>query len=376
MTKVLLVIKGYPNEDNIYSNMFVHNRVKKYIENGINVQVFCFNKKVNTNYIYDGVFVEVGGHIKLRNIILRTIWDKILIHFAWKEIMKTIIKYRRNIELIIWVHGVEGLGWYRRLFNLKFNPIELIKFIGYMFINTDQMLYMKRLICEENIIFVFVSEWMKSIFERDTLSIGKIKKYKIIPNVVNENIFSYNKKQESDRLQILSIRSYDTKKYANDISVKAILELSKKDYFNELTFTFFGKGRLFRKTLKPLRKFPNVRILEKYLKSEQIKREHDKHGIILIPTRQDAQGVSMCEAMCSGLVPITSNNTAIPEYVDNECGYLTNNLLEIVYAIEDLYLNPDKFLEMSKEASNKIINKCSSKVTIDEEIKLIKGNIK
>lgn len=374
MTKVLVVTPGYPKDNNIYNNVFIHSRVKKYIENGIDVEVFYFDKENNTNYIYDDIFVEVGNHTRLKNKIIRTNWDKILIHFAYKKFMKTILEYRKDIKLIIWIHGVEGLGWYRRLFNISLKPIELIKFGGYILVNTKQMLFMKKLITEENITFIFVSKWMKNIFEKDTKSINKIKDYKIIPNVVNEKNFSYKEKKESDRLNILSIRPYESKKYANDISVKAVLKLAKKDFFKELSFSFFGKGKLFKSTLKPLKRFPNIHIYNKYLTAEEIKKEHDKHGIILIPTRQDAQGVSMCEAMSSGLVPITSNNTAIPEYVDKECGYLTNNVKEIVDAMEDIYLNPHKFLEMSKNSSKKIINKCSSKVVIDEELKLIMGD--
>jgi len=92
---------------------------------------------------------------------------------------------------------------------------------------------------------------------------------------------------------------------------------------------------------------------------------------MLIPTRQDAQGVSMCEAMSSGLVPLTSNNTAIPEYCNNEVGYLTNNFEELAGAIEDLYSNSDKFLEMSKMTSKYIQNICGNDIVIKKEIDLI-----
>ena len=49
------------------------------------------------------------------------------------------------------------------------------------------------------------------------------------------------------------------------------------------------------------------------------------NGIFICPTRQDAQGVSMCEAMSSGLVPITLYNTAIPECLPNDERLVNNN---------------------------------------------------
>ena len=49
---------------------------------------------------------------------------------------------------------------------------------------------------------------------------------------------------------------------------------------------------------------------------------HKKNGIFMVPTRLDSQGVSRDEAMSSGLVPITNNVAAIPEFVDDTCGML------------------------------------------------------
>ena len=92
---------------------------------------------------------------------------------------------------------------------------------------------------------------------------------------------------------------------------------------------------------------------------------------MLIPTRQDAQGVSMCEAMSSGLVPVTSNNTAIPEYVNNECGYLANNVDELASAITEMYYNEKVFLAKSKKAHDFIFEKCSPKKVMTEELNLI-----
>ena len=73
-----------------------------------------------------------------------------------------------------------------------------------MLFNTRQLIFMHNFIRKEKINkeFVFVSEWMKNILEKDSLSKGKIKNYHIIPNVIDENVFNYIEKDtKADCLQ-------------------------------------------------------------------------------------------------------------------------------------------------------------------------------
>lgn len=373
MEKYLVVVPGYPSNGKKYNNAFVHTRVKQYLKAGLNIDVFSVDKYAKKGkYVFDGVEVNSGGYEELTKILSENSYEKVLIHFGFKKIVKTVIKASPKSKLVIWVHGTEALGWYRRLF--AFNMKKPYRFFGYIFLNTRQLLFLNCFIRDEKVdkTFIFVSEWMKNIMEKDTLSKGKIKKYKIIPNAVDLQVFKYNKKQKEDRLKILSIRSYSSKKYANDVSVKAIMELSKRPFFDELYFTLYGEGRLFDKTLKPIRKFSNVKIYNKFLTQKEIASEHKKNGLMLIPTRQDAQGVSMCEAMCSGLVPLTSNNTAIPEFVNDSVGFLTNNYIDLANAIEEIYYNPNKFLKMSARTSKHIKKLCSSEKILKKELEIIK----
>ena len=243
-----------------------------------------------------------------------------------------------------------------------------------MIFNTKQLAFMHNFLKDKKIEkkFIFVSEWMKEILEKDSMSKGKIKNYEIIPNVIDDKIFNYNKKTKDQRLNILSIRPFASKKYANDLTVKAILELKKEPFFEKLKFSIYGDGKLFEKTIKPITGLKNVNITKKFLSQKEISKLHKEYGIMLIPTRQDAQGVSMCEAMMSGLVPITSNNTAIPEYVNNEIGYLTNNYKELAKAIKELYNNPNKFLEKSEKSNIFMKEKCSPDIVIQKEIDYIR----
>jgi glycosyltransferase involved in cell wall biosynthesis len=134
---------------------------------------------------------------------------------------------------------------------------------------------------------------------------------------------------------------------------------------------------LFEETLKPLRNFANIKIEQRFLSQKEISSLHNEYGIFLVPTRMDAQGVSRDEAMASGLVPITNNVAAIPEFVDNECGFLAakENSEEMADAIEFLYNNPDKFLQMSEAAAKRVRRQSASDIIIEQELRQFKNEV-
>ena len=87
----------------------------------------------------------------------------------------------------------------------------------------------------------------------------------------------------------------------------------------------------------------------------------------------DAQGVSMCEAASSGLLVVTSNNTAIPEFFTSETSILTNNKPSaIVPFFEEIIKHPEKFIKLSKRGALHIKVKAGISEVIEKEINLIK----
>ncbi|NBI07035.1 glycosyltransferase family 4 protein [Senegalia massiliensis] len=352
--KLLVVVTQYPSKDDLYRSGFVHSRVKKYLEVGLEVEVYVYNNSFNmsSSYNFEGVDVTCVNAIELKNKIIKNDYDIILVHFAWKKVTNIILENKnKNMNVIIWVHGVEALSWHRRLFNLTFDLYSILSFSNYIIKNTNQMLFYRNLIrnhLKNKVHFVFVSNWMKNVTEQDTNCIGEIKNYSIIPNPINTSVFKYDRKTKEKRLKIFNLRPYSTKKYANDITIEVIKQLSNKEYFRNLEFNLYGKGRLFNKLTKKVKKYDNVNIHKGFYKQKEIKKLHDENGVILIPTRQDAQGVSMCEAICSGLVPISSNNTAIPEFIDSSYGYICDTIEDYIDAIEEIYYNPEVFLTKSR----------------------------
>lgn len=371
MKKILIFDQDYPSENNLYGDVFVHTRAKEYVKY-VEVLVVSFFKE-GKDYDYEGIRVRYAPKENdIVNIFKQLSPDFIFIHFYHRGLYDFISNI--NTPVFVWVHGYEAIGWYRRLFNYTVwgflrHSHNIVRQ------NIQQMLGFRKLVKLSNstskIHFVFVSNWMKQITETDSLS--KIQNFSIIPNPINIDLFKYVQKEENDRKKILLIRSFHSSKYATDIAIDAILKLSKKSYFEELTFAIYGKGRLFQSQTEVLRQFKNVHLFENFIPNTEIPAIHKNYGIFLCPTRQDAQGVSMCEAMSSGLVPITSNNTAIPEFVkDKETGILTNSSKEIVDAINAIFNDSDLFLSLSKNASSFIQKECDIKEITSKELSLIK----
>ena len=380
--KLLVLIDDYPSETNLYSNMFAHVRVKGYISRGADVKVAITSKYMKVpNYTFEGV--EVLGSAKINEIkklISDYQPDAILVHFALGRIIQSILLKNTSIPTIIWVHGYEALGWYRRLFN--FNPLKpktYFKLASLILRNTIQLFQFRRLVVfankHQHISLIFVSNWMKKITETDCLT--HVKQFNIVGNPIDDSLFSYKEKKENDRFHFLMIRPFNSKKYATDLVTEALKILEKESVFNNLNFTIIGKGASKSELFKHFKNTENVKIVDTFLNQKSIKELHDQNGIFLALSRQDAQGVSMCEALSSGLTIISSDNTAIPEYIPHQkAGLLTNNTpQDIANKIKQLVNDKDLYLKLSKEGSLFIRNKVGFNSIIEKELKIISDKI-
>jgi UDP-N-acetylglucosamine 2-epimerase (non-hydrolysing) len=370
--KLLVIDSNYPSKSNLYGDVFVHSRLKHYVQKfEIQVLGMQYTLDKNESYTYEGIPVfNVCSQKAFKDYLDKNTPDLIAIHFVEKWMYNVIKEFKGCV--FVWVHGYEALGWYRRLFNYRLKNI--LGLFRYILANTRQMYFMHQFIRYSNktgkVKFIFVSDWMRRITQTDTFS--KIKNYEIIPNPIDETLFVHQTKEPELRKKVLLIRSFDSTKYANDIAIKAIEILSKENIFKDIEFSIYGKGKYFYPLTREIKKFTNVNLYNIFIENKDIPLVHKDYGIFLCPTRQDAQGVSMCEAMSSGLIPISSNNTAIPEFVTHQqTGYLTNSSQEIADTIKMLYYNPSEFLKVSQCAALSIIQKSGSGVVIKKEMNMM-----
>lgn len=382
--RILVICNAYPSDDALYRNGFIHRRVRGYIEDGLAVDIFYQHEPASEpyRYVYDGVSVTVGNSTALYHYLGSHKYDAFLVHFPEPTRVEPLIQRRIREPIIVWIHGFEAEAWYRRWFNFIDSPDELRNILKKKDLYyTNQNEFLKRLTTttDLNIFFVNVSHWFQTyIVEPDTGAVFHEDNAAVIPNLVDEFIFPYRAKNPEKRKRILSIRPFASRKYANDLSIKAILELAKRPYFEDLEFTICGEGRLFEDITNEIDGFSNVEIRREFFTQEEVSLLHAEHGVFLCPTRFDSQGVSMCEAMSSGLVAISSNTAAIPEYVHHlETGLLSDpeSAVSIADNIERLYFNPELFLKLSKAGSRWMHDHCGRSATIGEEINLIRERI-
>lgn len=375
--RLIVINSNYPSPTNLYGDVFVHSRVRHYMQH-FDIQVLGCNPTLPAieQFVYEGVNVlNINSKEAFAAYVKQSDADAICIHFISGWMVNDFLKDIK-VPVYIWIHGHEALGWYRRLFNLKLK--DVLSFSRYILSNTRQMFRMHQLANisndKGNIHFIFVSKWMKKITETDTFS--NIRYFSLVPNPIDSKQFTYIKKGPEYRKKILLIRSFDSKKYANDVATDAIMHLSTRPFFKDLQFAIYGKGQYFKPLTDKLKQFDNVKVVNEFVENKNIPGIHREYGVFLCPTRQDAQGVSMCEAMSSGLVPVTSNNTAIPEFItDGYNGLLSNSALEMADCLERLYRNEALFEHISANAASSIRTMAGHEVVIANEIALMNSGI-
>jgi len=378
-SNVLLITDNYPDYNDLYRYAFIHSRLAEYKRHGKLVDVFkCNDRYPASKTEFGGINVITGYHKELIDTLAYGGYDIILIHFLTRDIWDGIKNSIHGKRVIVWIHGAEIQPWWRRKYNYKSNDeLERAKRESDKRMDFWKEIFNLSLnINEYDLHFVFVSNYFaKEVFEDLKIELPA-KKYSIIHNYINTELFSYKEKDAGQRKKILSIRPFANMNYANDLTVKAIQELSKYEFFNQLEFRIIGKGELLHSIVKPIKKYKNVVIEERFLRQEEIAELHKDYGVFLVPTRMDTQGVSRDEAMSSGLVPITNRVAAVPEFVDESTGILVDpeDYRGLAEAIKRLYYNPDLFKKLSRQAAQRVRRQSGIKQTIIKELALIENS--
>lgn len=372
--KILVFCDDYPRPGPGYAASFVRVRLEWYLRTfqaEIVVVKVSRQDKSALDYELDGVLVQHRSRASLPALLQSFRPDVILAHFIQAYLCKT-LPALTTAPLLTWVHGEEALSWTRRMFYLR--TLGLAGFLSYVGSNEVQRFQMAKLFRlstrqPNRAQFIFVSNWMRRIAESD---VGvRLANSNIIPNFIDGDFFRYREKTASMSKRVLLIRSFNSAKYANDIAVAAIEKLSREYAgFAQMEFTIVGEGKLWTSLTRRV-KFPNVTLINSSLDHNEIRRLHAAHGVFLCPTRQDAQGVSMCEAMASGLVPVASDNTAIPEFLSVREGYLCKSVADVANALIELADTPTAFLSKSAAAARAIRASTGYDATINKEVALI-----
>lgn len=368
---VLVISPLYPSPDNLYACGFVHSRVKSYVDSGLKVDVAVVNAyNESTSYTFEGINVYKTGFDNMRDILMSKNYKAIFVHFYDSKYAKILdTSYLNDTPIFLWNHGADVLycdakDLYTPYFEDKYVlPKKLKKEY------TERGKYIASHAKDLNYNWIFVSEWEKERAEEFHKT--KFNNSVVIPNIIDEKTFGFNKKTKDHRKKIFMLRKWDnSKKYAVDTSILTILELSRRSFFNDLEFYVCGEGNYYHELVEPIKNFDNVHFINKFLSHEEIANIQKECGIALFPTRWDTQGVSALEAASSGLVTLTTDLPVIREFFNCEEQILSpiNDFVEIANKVEYFYNNPDEFLKVSSNLSKYVNEKCSYDNTIKKEI--------
>lgn len=373
---LVIVNNEYPDYGAEYGNGFVHRRIKEYQAAGVGVDVIAYGKRTpRLVRSYDGVTLLSGFIHELSGLLALRKYDSLSVHFLRPEMWAVLEPYLKvhDVPVHIFMHGYEADRWIRRAWEVEDvsvltgmidRTLELQNFWNHVVfsgVNVES--------------YIFVSEFWRRAVEEDMDVVFPDNKVRIIHNVIDTELFDYVPKDVEQRFKLLWVRSAASMKYGADMAVevfKAALE-----YSPEVEVTIIGDGKHFHLFENAFNNDSRVRIERRFASQDEIAELHKRHGIFVVPTRLDSQGVSRDEAMSSGLVPVTNNVSAIPEFVDTTSGILApaENASELAAGLVQLLQDPARFAAMSAAAAERVRLQAGPEATVTKEIEIIKGEI-
>jgi len=375
---LIVVSNTYPkNGREKYGGEFIRARVDSYKEKGLKVLVIELTNDLIVTPRYwkeEGVLSFPCSCWRILQGKLTGFGGSFFFHSPRIELTESIINLSdRGFGCTVFYHGFEVRDFRRLCFNYSIE--DMSKQYFYLKDIHDQRMACARVLWGNvNIEKVVVSNYLKKIAFED-LHLTKVEKLHVIPNFIDSAYFSVGGPSSLLRKNILMIRPFTANNYAADIAIKAILEMEKdrpKD-FSELSFTIVGFGRNFAEFTDILKSYPNVDLVEKYQSKAELKEKFEHHGVYLAPTRFDTQGVTMCEAMSAGLVPVVNNTGGISEFANTQSAVLVkpNCYKSFAKGVWVLVDDEEAFAKKSKEARKSILEICSEGNTIARELGLV-----
>jgi len=371
--RILVVTRSYPSDGDLYQYPFVHRRVLAYRAAGHQVAVFRpAEQSAPSEHCFDGVICRSGDRAALAAFAEEWRPEVVASHGFSETQWQALEPLAGRYPIRAWLHGSEipEIARCKALWDTVGSyQSEALAVVE------QRCEFWRRFLANmpDRFGLVFVSEAAVELARRDWgRSLGAAA---VVHNPIDTNLFCYRPKAPADRFNILLIRPFDSWGYGNDLAVSAILKLADREGFEGLRFTIFGDGPLFEQTLEPIRHFKNVSINRGFLTQSQIAEQHRHHGIFIVPTRIDTQGVSRDEAMSSGLVPVTNSVPAANEFLDRNCGVLADaeDADGLAEGIWEMTENPALFGRRSVAAAGRVRQQSGSDIIIPRELELLRS---
>ena len=326
--RIAIVSSRYPAAGEPYNHMFVHARAREYRRAGFDVTVLVPGVD-QRSYSIDQIDVVRAPATEIARRLAG--YDVVMVHLLHLKpftalsggpVYEALIRDR--IPTLLFLHGVEAqrLRDRRREDIDVRSPISIGRWLYHDFWRLRQMRSIVETLMEVSPRFrvVVPSIWFLGEAERGLgVAMGRVAE--VIPNGVDTRLFRFNPPSRTNSTRVLSIRPLRwSGKYAVDLAIDTF-----REWDTDVRLTLCGAGPDAARIGATVSSMGSHRIDLRvgFLEPAKIPELHREHAVYLAVTRMDAQGVSMCEAMASGLPVVSFSIDAIPEFVEHGVsGYL------------------------------------------------------
>lgn len=343
--KLAIITSRYPQKEAPYNHMFVHVRAKYFVEKGVDVTVFIPSNSSEPTANYEGVKVLRIPSKAIVNYLSG--FDLCYLHLlnmypsksGGAQIYNFIL--RKNLKVAIYLHGSDVLTYPRYFFDFSWSLKGIAK---RFYTNGWKKYFMSKFLKgilkgqNKNLILtpsVWLSEQVQAIYYIDANNI------KQVPNGIDVSLFNGDA-DYGKRHKILCVRPL-TNTYPVEDCIRLMSFLPE-----EFTLDIYGKGEKkeqFQQLITAHNLQHRVKISERFFDRKELSQLFLNYGIFNAYSKIDTQGVSMCEAMASKRLVISSNKTAIPEFIqDGVNGLLDNDLQNLALRLADA-CNSEKYFE-------------------------------
>lgn len=193
---------------------------------------------------------------------------------------------------------------------------------------------------------VAVSEFVKRTVIRD-FKVSEQKIY-VIYNGTELTNSSYSASERHDKRNLIYVgRLFREKGVQN--TLKALSEINKSYNYH---FTVVGDGP-YKKELEKLTESLKISEKVEFLGNRRdVKELLSKAGVFIhMPEWEEGFGITVIEALASGLVCVCANKGALPEILDNgQYGYIVKDTVELTAVIERIFdkMSDNEYFERSR----------------------------
>lgn len=361
--RIGILTPGYPSPDAAHEYAFVHARARLYAAAGHETSVFVVGD--DRTWETDGIAVRAASGRTLSTAVRAWRPDALAVH---APNFRTIPVARRiECRQVSWVHGHEALFSLRRVHYARGATARVWKAAKLVPMNLYQLIRVRSFLATQARV-VFVSAWMRDAAERHT---GRhYERAVLIPNPVDTALFTPRFNPENRRRGI-SVRALNSTKYGLDLAIRAWSGMAAAE------LTILGRGPLEGRFRRLIERTGSRAVLDaRSVPHGEMPLLYAAYGFFLAPSRVEAQGVAMCEAMACGLPVIATRVGGIPEFIDDGVeGYLVppEDPPAIRRAVERLMADPERHLAMSRAARARMERQCSPEVVTRRELAVLAG---